>query len=200
MSLYDDLGVSKDATEKQIKNAYRKAAQKHHPDRPGGDQDIFHKIQKAYDVLGSPDSREHYDKTGKTEKPSTEREAYQRAASLFAFLIDDGSIEINFVNEAKDFIKKEIANIKKEIVKTKHNLKKYERLAGRVKSSSDNIFQSVIDSKISETKLALETLNREIEIDNIVLNLVLEHVDEFNPVIVDTFRSPFGIINFGAVP
>ena len=36
MSLYDELGVAKDASQKDIKDAYRKKASKHHPDRDGG--------------------------------------------------------------------------------------------------------------------------------------------------------------------
>ncbi len=48
-ALYEELGVKKDATEQEIKAAYRKLAMKHHPDQ-GGDTERFTKIQEAYEV------------------------------------------------------------------------------------------------------------------------------------------------------
>ena len=47
--LYARLGVSKSASEKDIKRAYKKATLKHHPDK-GGDASKFKEIQEAYDV------------------------------------------------------------------------------------------------------------------------------------------------------
>jgi len=57
---YNILGVSKSATQDDIKRAYRKLAMKHHPDR-GGDQAKFQKIQEAYDTLGDDEKRYQYD-------------------------------------------------------------------------------------------------------------------------------------------
>jgi curved DNA-binding protein len=58
---YATLGVDKSATQDQIKQAYRKLAMKHHPDRNGGDDVEFKKIQEAYDVLRNTESRSAYD-------------------------------------------------------------------------------------------------------------------------------------------
>jgi len=58
------LGVSRDATEVEIKKAYRKLARKHHPDRNPGDQaaeEKFKEISAAYDVLSDPEKRKEYD-------------------------------------------------------------------------------------------------------------------------------------------
>ncbi len=46
-SFYDVLGVSKNASDKEIKSAFRKLAQKYHPDR-GGDESKFMEISEAY--------------------------------------------------------------------------------------------------------------------------------------------------------
>lgn len=64
MDLYNTLGVSKDATQADIKAAYRKLAQQHHPDKEGGDKEKFQAIQQAYAVLGDEDKRAHYDEHG----------------------------------------------------------------------------------------------------------------------------------------
>lgn len=61
---YEVLGVDKDATETQVKKAYRKLALKNHPDK-GGDPELFKKITVAYEVLSDAEKRELYDKYGK---------------------------------------------------------------------------------------------------------------------------------------
>lgn len=57
---YDILGVDRSATSDQIKQAFRRLASKHHPDK-GGDTQTFQKIQKAYDTLSDPEKKQEYD-------------------------------------------------------------------------------------------------------------------------------------------
>jgi len=61
---YKVLGVSKDASESELKKAYRKLALKNHPDK-GGDPELFKEITVAYEVLSDPEKRQMYDKYGK---------------------------------------------------------------------------------------------------------------------------------------
>ena len=61
MDYYSVLGVSKDATQQDIKQAYRKLAMKHHPDRAGGSSEMLSKINNAYEVLGDSAKRAEYD-------------------------------------------------------------------------------------------------------------------------------------------
>lgn len=63
---YKILGVSKTATDEDIKKAYRKLAQEHHPDRPTGNEKKFKEINEAYQVLSNKDKRAQYDRFGKT--------------------------------------------------------------------------------------------------------------------------------------
>lgn len=63
---YEVLGVSKNATDKEIKTAYRKQALKWHPDRnksPGADKK-FKEINKAFEVLSDPKKKEVFDQYG----------------------------------------------------------------------------------------------------------------------------------------
>ena len=64
---YSTLGVAKTATEKEIKQAFRKLARKHHPDVNPGDKSAeakFKEINEAYEVLGDSAKRKKYDELG----------------------------------------------------------------------------------------------------------------------------------------
>lgn len=58
---YAVLGLAKGASEDEIKQAYRKLAMKHHPDREGGDEAKFKDIKEAYEVLSDSAKRKSYD-------------------------------------------------------------------------------------------------------------------------------------------
>jgi DnaJ-class molecular chaperone len=64
---YATLGVPKTATEKDIKQAFRRLARKHHPDVNPGDRSAeakFKEVNEAYEVLGNPETRKKYDELG----------------------------------------------------------------------------------------------------------------------------------------
>lgn len=60
---YDILGVSRSASEQEIKKAYRSKAHKLHPDK-GGDKAAFQEINEAYQVLGDKNKKAQYDQFG----------------------------------------------------------------------------------------------------------------------------------------
>jgi curved DNA-binding protein len=63
MDYYSILGVPRTATNEDIKQAYRRLASQHHPDK-GGDKERFQEIQEAYSVLSDAAQRQHYDNPG----------------------------------------------------------------------------------------------------------------------------------------
>lgn len=67
---YETLGVKRDAAPEQIKRAYRKLAQKYHPDRndAADASDKFSKVSEAYEVLKDPEKRKLYDRYGENYK------------------------------------------------------------------------------------------------------------------------------------
>jgi len=64
---YEVLGVSRDATEKEIKKAYKRLAMKYHPDRTKGDdalEEKFKEVKEAYEILNDPHKRAAFDQYG----------------------------------------------------------------------------------------------------------------------------------------
>ena len=68
MNPYDVLGVSKDASDQEIKRAYRKLSKKYHPDlnhEPGAEEK-FKEVNEAYEILSDPQKKAQYDQFGTT--------------------------------------------------------------------------------------------------------------------------------------
>jgi len=73
---YKILGVSRNASEEEIKKAYWRLAHKYHPDRPGGDEKKFKEINEAYQVLSDKEKRAQYDRFGQVFSESGAAQSY----------------------------------------------------------------------------------------------------------------------------
>ena len=90
---YSTLGVAKTANEKEIKQAFRKLARKHHPDVNPGDKAAeakFKEINEAYEVLGDPAKRKKYDELGANWR------MYEQAGAGQGFDPRAGGWNVNF--------------------------------------------------------------------------------------------------------
>ncbi len=85
---YKLLGIEKTATQKDIKNAYRKLARKYHPDLNPNDKDAkknFQKINEANEVLSDPEKRKKYDQYGKDWQHSDQFEKSQHSGNQSSY-------------------------------------------------------------------------------------------------------------------
>src|SRR5215831_3182592 len=90
---YETLGVKRDASEEEIKKAYRKLARQFHPDRNPGDKQAeakFKEVQKAYDVLSDKKKRTQYDQFGEAG-PEGGFPGYGPGGTTFRWETGDGS-------------------------------------------------------------------------------------------------------------
>ena len=72
---YQILGVSRSASSDEIKQAYRKLAHKHHPDK-GGDEKKFKEINEAYQILSDKDKKSQYDNFGHVNENNAGQQGY----------------------------------------------------------------------------------------------------------------------------
>lgn len=86
MDFYKILNLKKDASQDDIKKAYRKLAMKYHPDRNQNDkkaEEKFKEIQKAYETLGDPKKRAEYDYEHNTNYRNKKTQAYESHSGDF---------------------------------------------------------------------------------------------------------------------
>lgn len=98
--LYKVLDVPRTATAEEIKTAYRRQCQQHHPDRCPGDEDAarrFKKIEHAYYILRDPDRRRRYDDHGEQFERTADNSGLEIVSALtrvadatIRFMIDNG--------------------------------------------------------------------------------------------------------------
>lgn len=79
---YGILGIAIGASEREIKAAYRRMSLQYHPDKPGGDAEMFQKVAKAYEALTDPDARRNYELYGNPDG----RQALEVSIGLPGFL------------------------------------------------------------------------------------------------------------------
>jgi molecular chaperone DnaJ len=92
---YNTLGVGKEASDEEIKKAYRKLAHQHHPDKSGGNEAKFKEVNEAYQVLSDKEKRNQYDQYGQTFE-----QAQQQGGGFSGF---DGFRDFSSYAEGFDF-------------------------------------------------------------------------------------------------
>eukprot|EP01080_Neovahlkampfia_damariscottae_P008991 gene8991-1090_t len=97
--LYEVLGVSKTATDREIKKAYKRLALKYHPDRNKGKntQKQFIEVSQAYEILKNPQKRKQYDMYGSQEENQYDEEEQQTGESNpFGFSLTSMDFNLTF--------------------------------------------------------------------------------------------------------
>lgn len=138
--LYDDLGVPPDATPDAIKAAHRRAVKRNHPDT-GGDPDAFRRVQHAYDVLGSPERRERYDRTGEDDLRDPAAILDGKAREYFSMMLGEildpnnaWAFRRDFIAVAKSRVKREHDSTKSEMKALRRRQEHAEKISERFKS------------------------------------------------------------------
>ena len=182
---YDVLGVSRDASRDEIRKAYKKLAQKHHPDKHGGSDEAierFKLIAEAWDVLSDTALRDQFDKTGSVDRntQSIRVLASGQLAILFQQLLSDPTIDpmeqdlvllvCGTIRSKQDQIKQELWNAKK-----KQNKIRLARSRVRYHGPEGDVFASVVDMMGGELEGRIEELRKSIEIGDVMLEMMEDY-------------------------
>ena len=134
---YSVLGVKKDASQDEIKKAFRKLSKKYHPDKNPDGEEQFKKINEAYSVLSDPNKRHLYDTTGSAkERVSPVGDPYSDYFSRFR-------------NVTFSMMNLEHLNI---------HVNKYFKISDLMNGIEDTVTYSVSTSSLSESKVEQKTV------------------------------------------
>ena len=149
-NLYESLDVSKDASTKDIKDAYREKSKEHHPDH-GGDPKVFHEICESYKVLIDPGKRNATIPEDPAEDPErqTKRSSQWRRRTLLS-PIEAADVERQDIIKAmKERSLAQRADIDNKIITENKSIKKKEKALVRLTTKAGkNILADVLHNMI----------------------------------------------------
>lgn len=181
MDPYNTLNIPIDATQAEVKAAYRKAAQQSHPDRNGGDAEAFHEIMKAYDILRDPERRHRYDTEGVTEEPVPQADpAVNQLMNLFTWALDQ-NVKGDIIEQCRKQIHKVLGNISQERQKADAQRMRLDAKLNRITCDEEtNLYEGILQSRIDKCEVQIEYCNTEQKTMERVLEL-LDHYEDSAP-------------------
>lgn len=188
MNPYEVLGVAADAGAAEIKAAYRRLAQEHHPDREGGDAEKFKAVKEAYELLSDPVRRKLYDDSGDMDSADLREQAEAGIIELILQAIDKLP-DYPTTDDVLDTAKKKVQEIKrhneKQITKQQTSIAKYRTQRARFTrktESEPNFILDAIDKRIAGCESAVVQHKRVITISDL-------SIDILNDFDYDAFRG-----------
>jgi len=133
MELYNELGIDADATQQEIKKAYRIKASVYHPDKNDGCEiaaEQFKKVQHAYEVLSNEDNRAHYDRTGNVcDVKAIYNDALEIITSAMLALVSNNSYERdNYIPQIVKLLENNLRSSREKIEKVSADIEKLKYL------------------------------------------------------------------------
>lgn len=188
MNPYEELNIPCDATEDEIKQAFRDASKLHHPDL-GGNKDKFQKLNSAYLILKDPVKRKHFDEFG--QEPPKGDPIVERTIAAFNHmvqnLIDTYGEQIvykNIIKEINNQIESNLTKLNKEIFSINKDINMLEskqlmfnkRLKFKKEKCTINMFDYVVKERIRGLTNRIEELGMQEK----VLTLLQEWISDFS--------------------
>lgn len=178
-TLYDILGVKKDATAAEITQAKRRLARANHPDR-GGKTERMALINRAADVLEDSDKRAHYDATGQENIPNKDDDAWQCFVQVLAQVMANPDLAVYQILGAT---RQQIAGLEEVAIKNRNaidqNIAKFERRLkkSRYKGARMNMIENITQNQIDT--LSQQRANFAASLQSKVFKRALQLADEY---------------------
>lgn len=180
MTLYDDLGVPKHADQAAIRKAYRRRAQRAHPDKGGSAAD-FERITHAYKVLTDQRRRANYDATGNDStqpEPPLDVQAMGGIASVLISMMDQAdTAHTDLIALLREHFRQQLQALNTNRQRLKSAIVKREKAVARIrrKTAGDNLLAQFIQSDIANGQRNLAGMDDQERLIKRVLELVAEY-------------------------
>lgn len=192
MSHYDTLGVDPNASDQELKDAYRKRARETHPDA-GGSDEAFQEVSFAFMILKDPDERAYYDRFGE-EKPkdTTENKALEQIQMAFMELLNkDPELQGDVISRIEEQLRMRRVDLKQARANCRNAESDSELIVNRFECDDDeipNVLRIAIESRLNNIRRDLQKCETELQIISDAIDL-LEHFKDTNPKILTELPS-----------
>ena len=203
---YQILGVDPKAAPEDIKKAYRKLANTHHPDKEGGDHDRMQDIQWAYDILSDPERRERWDLgQGDGQPAPIEAEALHAIAQFFNEWIDQIAMNDAYAAHSANRdplmhlanrFNNRMAEIQNDTRKFRAKLKKVEKLLGKFSTKGEqvNVFQNRLKEIQKQMQSSIASAERAVEVGTSAIKILDEFTFDGSELVPAAPSSTFDIM------
>jgi curved DNA-binding protein CbpA len=189
---YETLGIEKDASQDQIKKAYRKKARENHSDR-GGDDETMSEINVAYETLSDPERRGNYDKTGQSRLDDVDMQAFNIVISKCMQWIQQGAVG-NMFEEVKASLEQDKLNILGNEARGNQLVKHLTDTANKIKhkGAGPNRIKDAVDTQAAHVRQQLENIANELRRISAAIDFIntYEYIDD-SSVVASTIRRVF---------
>lgn len=184
--LYGILGVGREASADDIKNAWRRFSKTHHPDK-GGDKETFQRGQHAYEILSNPATRRVYDETGDAGFASgRQREVEHGILDVINVVIEQNGERGSIIKSAIKIYRDKIPQFRRQAENAAVQLERYKRIRSRLrfkpkKEGDRDIITEFFDVKEAGCQSAIEQAKQCVEMAEESLKLLDQWEDAGGP-------------------
>ncbi len=179
---WEVLGVQRGVAHDRIKRIYQELRSKLHPDRAGGDQELFNEVQQAWELLNDPERLDLYERTGSADQPPpVEQKATTHLMSIFLNLARGNNYQPAFyVKTMRQTLAADIVSGNQHRVEASAVLARIRRAAPKGPDGG-NIFANVIDQEADNLDTTIAEIDGRLELLE-AAQVILEAYDDDAPV------------------
>lgn len=196
---YETLGINPDATEAEVKRAYRSKARATHPDK-GGSADEFAPVAEAFEVLSDTGRRQLYDATGRDDRNTMEFTVQNELMKAFSAAISMPDEYKSIVETVRGAFTRAVENIDAEREKIENERPILLAKRERVKTSNEvNLVHMLIDEELKRIEHHVFTLDHQKEVMEACLKELESYSEKMKPkpVVADFQGFSFERVTLG---
>jgi len=149
MTLYEILGVDKNATQQEIKQAYKDMAKEKHEDKGGSHEDMI-EVNRAYMVLRDKVRRDKYDRTGDEEMESFDLKFSQYVQQIFMNIIAQNDVDYkDLIQEFREYNGLMVDDNENKVLECQKQLNKLNKVVKRLSGESGVVLQVVKNNVVN---------------------------------------------------